>query len=173
MFLAALGILPRNILKVKLPKCAGCLYGAMKKRPWCTKSTNNRGYIREASAPGECISVDHMESSTPGFIAQLKGNTNKQICRIETIFLDQCSDMTYVHRQIELSSEEIVEAKKAFDAYTRAYKVKIKNYHTDNGRFTDNAFLQVVTKENQTISYCVVNDHFQNDKAEKLIRDLQ
>ena len=171
--LSALGVLPRKLLKVNPPKCAGCLYGAMKKRSWRTKSTNNRGSIREASAPGECISVDHVESSTPGFIAQLKGNTNKHICRTETIFLDQCSDMTYVHLQIELSSEEIVEAKKAFDAYTRAYKVKIKHYHTDNGRFTDNAFLQVVTEESQTMTYCGVNAYFQNGKAENRKRYLQ
>ena len=38
--LAFLGILPRNLLKVKLTKCAGCLYFTMTKRPWRTKSAN-------------------------------------------------------------------------------------------------------------------------------------
>ena len=71
--LAALGILPRNLLKVKPPKCAVCLYGAMKNPPWCTKYADNRNSIRKDSAPGECILVDHMEYSTPGFISQLKG----------------------------------------------------------------------------------------------------
>ena len=73
--LAALCILPRKLLKVNPTKCAGCLYFAMKKRPWQTKSVKNRGSIWEASAPGECISVDRTESSTPVFIVQPKGNT--------------------------------------------------------------------------------------------------
>ena len=83
MLLAALGILPRKILKVKPPKYDGCLYGAMKKRPWRTKSVNNQGSIREASAPGNFILVNHMESSTPGFIAQLKGKLTNQHYRTE------------------------------------------------------------------------------------------
>ena len=50
--LEALGIIPRMPLNLKLPKCYGCLYGAMTKRPWQTKSANNQGSIREDSAPG-------------------------------------------------------------------------------------------------------------------------
>ena len=171
--LAALGILSRKLLKVKHSKCAGCLYGAMTKRPWQTKSVINQGYIREASAPGECISVDQMESITPWFIAQLKGNPTKQRYCAETIFLDRYSDLTYVHLQRVSLSEETVEAKKVFEAYARTYKVKVRHYHAYNGRFVDNAFQQAVTQESQTISYCVVNAHFQNGKAEKRIRDLQ
>ena len=76
--LAALGILPRKLLKANPPKCAGCLYGSMKNRPWPTKSANNQGSIREASAPRECVSVDQAESINTGFILQLKGNPNKQ-----------------------------------------------------------------------------------------------
>ena len=31
--LAALGILPRRLMLVRTPKCAGCLYGSMRKKP--------------------------------------------------------------------------------------------------------------------------------------------
>ena len=79
---------------MKPPKYAGCLYDAMIKRPWRTESANKQGSIREASDPGECISLDQMESSTPGFIAQLKGKTTKQRYRTATIFLDHNSDLT-------------------------------------------------------------------------------
>ena len=91
-----------------------------------------------------------MESSIPGLIAQLKGNPTKQHYRTTTIFLDHHSDLTYVHLQQGLSPEETIEAKKAFEAYTQMYGVKIKHYHADNGRFTDNAFQQSVTQEGQT-----------------------
>ena len=78
MLLSALRIPPRKILKVKPPKCAGCLYRAMAKHLYHTKYVNNRGSIWEAPPPGECISVHHMDSSTPGFISQLRGKPIKQ-----------------------------------------------------------------------------------------------
>ena len=67
----------------------------------------------------------------------------------------------------------MVEAKKAFEAYAQTYKVKVRNYHAENGRFAENDFQLSVTWEIQTISYCGVNDHFQNGKAENRIRYLQ
>ena len=89
------------------------------------------------------------------------------------IFLDHHSDLTYLHLQQGLSSKETVEAKKVFEAYTRTYRASIKHYHAENGRFAYNTFQQAVTQEIQTISYCVVNAHFQNGKVEKQIRYLQ
>ena len=127
--LAALGILPRKILKSKSPKCAGCLYGAMEKRPWRTKSAKNRGSIWEASAPGECISFYQMESRTPGFIAHqallLRRNNLPGSL--------QWSDLRAPAERIII--RKTVEAKKSFEAYAQAYRVKVKHYHTDNGRF--------------------------------------
>ena len=111
-----------------------------------------------------------MESSTPGFIDQLKGKPTNQRYRAATIFLDHYSD---VHLKRGFSSEEKVEAKKAFEAYSQTYKFKIRNYHADNGRFADNTLLQEVTQESKTISYCGMKAHFQNGKAEKRIRDIQ
>jgi hypothetical protein len=51
--------------------------------------------------------------------------------------------------------------------------VRIKHYHADNGRFADNGFMNAVKKQQQTISFCGVNVHFQNGIAEKIILDLQ
>ena len=145
----------------------------MTNRPWLTKSANKQGSTREASAPGKCILVDHMESSIPVFIAQLKGKPTKQSYRAATIFLDHYSELTYVHLQIVLSSEETVEAKRTFEAFTQTYKIKIRHYHAENGRFSDNALVKEFTQESQTISYCGVNSRFRNGKSEKRIRDIQ
>ena len=49
-----------------------------------------------------------MESSTPGFIAQLKGKPTKQCYWAATIIFDHYSYLTYVHLQIGLASEETV-----------------------------------------------------------------
>ena len=51
-------------------------------------------------------------------------------------------------------------------------KVVQHSYHCDNGRFADNAFKQSVAASNQTITYCGINAHFQNGRAEQKIRDL-
>jgi hypothetical protein len=77
--------------------------------------------------------------------------------------------------QQQLTSDETVEAKHAFEAFTRSQGVTIKHYHADNGIFADNAFIKdiIEARPNQPITYCGVNAHFQNGIAEKRIRDLQ
>ena len=81
--------------------------------------------------------------------------------------------MTYMNLQEGLSSKETVEAKKAFESYTQTYSVRINHYHTYKVHFADNAFQHAVKQEGQTITYCGVNAHFQNGKAEKRIRYTQ
>jgi hypothetical protein len=68
-----------------------------------------------------------------------------------------------------------VEAKHAFEAFTRSQGVTIKHYHADNGRFVDNAFIKDIREAmpSQSITYCGEDTHLQNGIAEKRIRDLQ
>jgi hypothetical protein len=167
-----IGTIPKCLLTVKDPKCAGCMYGAMRERPWRTKGIQNKNKIRVATSPGDCISVDQLESPTPGFIAQLKGRLTKKRYGAATIFVDHASCLSYVHFQQRISSDETVEAKRAFEAYARSHGVTIKHYHADIGRFADNAFMQLVAESGQTLSFCRVNAHFQNGIAEKRIRNL-
>ena len=171
--MALLDILPRRLSTVKPPKCAGCIYGAMNKRPWRTKSLQSKREIFKAKIPGDCVSVDLLESTTPGFIAQLKGGLTKQRYRAATVFVDHASRLGYVFLQKSLTSAETVQAKQAFEAFALSHGVSIKHYHCDNGRFADNEFIQAITESKQTISYSGVNAHFQNGIAEKRIRDLQ
>ena len=62
----------------------------------------------------------------------------------------------------------MVEVKKTFEYYAQTYKLNINKYHTYNGLFSDNAFLQAFAQEIQTIAYCGVNAHFQNHQNERL-----
>jgi len=72
-----------------------------------------------------------------------------------------------------MSSAETLNAKIAFESYTSKRGVKIQHYHADNGRFADNEFMQDIKEKKQSIRFYGVNAHFQNDIAEKRIRDLQ
>jgi len=52
-------------------------------------------------------------------------------------------------------------------------RVKVSHYHADNRRLADNAFIVDAEEQGQSISYCRVNVHHQNGKADKRIWDLQ
>jgi hypothetical protein len=53
--LALLKILPSNLATVKPPKCSGCIFGSMTKRPWRTKGKQNEGVLQTVTQSGECI----------------------------------------------------------------------------------------------------------------------
>jgi hypothetical protein len=65
------------------------------------------------------VSVDHLESSAAGFISQLKGKMTRRRYKAATIFVDNFSRMSYVHLQESLTSADTVEAKEAFEAFSR------------------------------------------------------
>ena len=69
--LASQGQLPKHILSCKKPFWAACQYGKMTKRPWRVKGDNKKT-AKIATRPGQIISVDQLESNTPGLIAQQK-----------------------------------------------------------------------------------------------------
>ena len=64
-------------------------------------------------------------------------------------------------------------AKHTFERSADQCGMKILHYHTDNGQFTDNAFIADCHLKQQSLSYCRVNAHFQNGIAEHHIQDLQ
>ena len=175
--LALKGDLPSSLLKVPdndTPFCAACQYGKATKRPKRLKGAENKRSIRTATAPGQVVSVDQMESSTAGLIAQLKGRPTAARYRYATIFVDHYSRLSFVHLQTTISSSETLQAKHAFERYCADNNVpKVLHYHADNGRFADNLWVQDTIQQGQTITYCGVNAHFQNGIAEKRIRDLQ
>jgi hypothetical protein len=68
--------------------------------------------------------------------------------------------------QKDLSSLETLKAKHASELYVRERGIIIRHYHADNGRFVDNAWKESLLQENQGITYCGVNAHWQNGIAE-------
>jgi hypothetical protein len=92
--------IPKNLAKVKLPKCAGCLFGAMTKIPWQGKEAKASHEVFIATKLGECISIDQITLTEVGFYAQMKGKLTKKRYRCATVFVDHYSRLRFVHLQI-------------------------------------------------------------------------
>jgi len=119
------------------------------------------------------VSVDQLESSTPGFMAQITGTiTNKRIVGT-TVYVDHASDLSCIYHHTAMTSEETVKGKEAFEQYAKSHGVHIKHYHADNGRFKDKEDMKSIERNNQTISFSGVGAHHQNGIEEKRIGDLQ
>ena len=63
-----------------------------------------------------------------------------------------------------------MDAKLATEKTFAKFGHKIHHWHADNGRYADNSFQESVKACNQTISYCGVGAHHQNDLAEAAIK---
>ena len=70
--MAQRGEVPSRLATCATPMCAACQFGKATKKAWQTKKKNRRP-ICNATKPGECVSIDQIESSTMGLVAQLKG----------------------------------------------------------------------------------------------------
>ncbi len=169
--LAERGLIPRKLKDCKEPKCPACLYGKQTKRPWRTKAKPS-SLSKLATAPGQRVHVDQLKSPTPGLVAQVKGYLTKQRYRVATVFVDEFSDLTYVHVTASDTSEETLEAKEAFECFANSHGVQIMGYHADNGRFADNLFRDAIQASGQSITFCGIGAHHQNGKVERRILNI-
>ena len=174
--MARQGLLPSYLAKVEPPMCASCAYGKATRRPWRGKGQQGKASeLVPITSSGACVSVDQLESPTPGFIGQIKGILTTKRYRAATIFVDHYSQLTFAYMQFSTGADETVKAKRAFEAYASLHGVTVRHYHADNGRFAENLWLDAIQshRPQQTISFCGVGAHHQNGVAEKKIRDLQ
>ena len=104
-------VLPWYLLAVWPPKCAGCLYVAIIRRPWQTKCPNNLVSLNQVTDLGNCVSLDQLESSDPGFIEQIKVRPTKKSYCLATIFIYHYIDHSYLFLQNIPTSVETVQAK--------------------------------------------------------------
>jgi hypothetical protein len=147
------GELPKKLSKCPDPMCTAYIYGQMTRRPWRYQADPARlDKQRTINQPGECVSIDQMESPIPGFIAQIKGTPTKAHYNSATVFTDHYSDVTFIHLQRSTNAQETLEAKHAFEQWATSYNVNIRHYHADNGRFAETLFMTDVARKGQTIS---------------------
>ncbi len=128
--LALNGKIPRRLAKVKPSACTGCLFDAMTKVPWKGQETSSKVFV--ATKAGQCVSVDQMILMQVGFIAQLKGTLTKKRYTVATIYADHYLRLKYIHLMTKLTSEETMEAKRAFEHFAEQHGVRILHYHCNN-----------------------------------------
>ncbi len=117
--------------------------------------------------------IDQLESSASRVIGQQTGMLTRQRIMGSSVYVDHASDISYIYHHTALTSEETVKGKEAFEAYAKAHGVRIKQYHANNGRFKEIAFLKSIHVNHQTFSFSGVGAHHQNGVAEKRLGNLQ
>lgn len=70
--MAKIGQIPGRLSKCEIPLCQSCIYVKS------TKINQQHEKIIKITAPGECISVDQLESLIPGLFGQMKGKLTKR-----------------------------------------------------------------------------------------------
>eukprot|EP00957_Ditylum_brightwellii_P183277 13960663-Ditylum_brightwellii.AAC.1 len=71
-----------------------------------------------------------------------------------------------------MSGEETLQSKHAYERIAATHGVRVKRYHSDNGRFEEKAFRAACYKQGQEITFCGVGAHHQNRIAENQIKLL-
>ncbi len=122
----------------RFPICVVCFFGTAHKRPWRSKSKEIHP-IRNKSDnyPGAKASLDHLVSAQPGIIPQISGKPTGLQVNGATIFVDHNSDHVYVFLMRDLTPDETILAKHAYEWFLSSIGVTSKAYHADNGRFAD------------------------------------
>jgi hypothetical protein len=114
------------------------------RRSWHTNAIPNKTSMYPiiskgtGKGPYNCVLIDPIQSTTPGFVGQMKGFLTNQRYKCATIFVDHFSSLSYIHIQKSTGGEETLQAKKEFETYCATHGIKIKNYHADNGCFAEN-----------------------------------
>eukprot|EP00980_Cylindrotheca_fusiformis_P016832 scaffold5080_cov130-Cylindrotheca_fusiformis.AAC.1 len=170
--MAKAGYIPSELANVDPPKCPGCAYGKAHRIPWRRKGAakKNRKTPKVATSPGQVVSVDQLVSPTAGFVPTHRGRPSLTRYLGATVFVDHFSDFTYVHLMTEMDAAATVEAKLAFERLLKSHGVYVQHYHADNGLFDTKLFKTAVQKGGQSLTFCGVNAHHQNGKAENRIK---
>lgn len=120
--------------------------------------------------PGAMVSIEQYMSGCHGRLQHTKGKElkSKQYTG-GTLFVDHASGYIFVHNQILLRTGEILQGKRAFEAFAEQHVVTIKNYHADNAPFNSQEFKDDLRLKGQDISFSGVGAHHQNGVAENAI----
>ena len=162
----------------EFPKCAACCYGkqTVKSTP-ATRTTKVRDRagvsFQNAMRPGQRVFVDHMVCSTKGRLFNTKGKSlEKDMYCGACVFTDAYSQLVWVQCQTSLNSHQTLQAKEAFEDYSRDFGVVIQQYISDNASaFTSSQFAQELADLKQVTVRAAPGAHHHN-AAERAIRTI-
>ena len=98
-----------------------------------------------------------MISQNPGLIAQMAGFLTKDRYTCATVFVEHNRNLSYVHFQKSTSAKYTLEAKEAFERFSRQRGAWIRNYHADNGTFAANDWVRDCYTKGQGPTFASVN----------------
>ena len=145
-------------------------HGKWHKCSWQSRAP--QATIKKTLQPGDCVSVDQMISTVPGFVSQNTGKLTRKRHKVATVFVDHFSRLGCAHVHTTTNADEAIEAKQAFERFAQVHGVTVKHCHADDGIFNSKEFLDHIHASKQTISFCGVGMHHQSGLAEHRIGDL-
>ncbi len=173
--LAENGEIPKHLasLKGRCPICISRLFGKAHKRPWHLKFKESHPIRKKSdNYPGARASMDHLVSAVPGLILQITGRLTGQQINGAAVIVDHHSDHLYIYLMRNLTFNETLLAKHAYECFLSSIGVTAKAYHADNGRFADQDFQNECNLSNQVITFCGMDGHHQHGIAEQKIKEL-
>ena len=175
----SLGLMPMKLSDAKpveLPLCSACQYGKQTRTPDNTTTTIKNpdkmgGLKRDQTTPGATIFCDHLESHVKGRLLHTAGREpDSSRYRGSMIFCDSASGLIHVEHQVSLGASDTIIAKENFERLALQHGVIVDSYHTDNGTFKSNRFVEEIKSNVQSIRYSGVGAKWQNGTAEGGIR---
>ena len=118
--------------------------------------------IPDQTNPGDGVLLDHSQQCFCGLIPLMSVFLNSQRFWVCTTFMDHVSDYIYVHLMRDLSLSETLLAKEALEKLMAQAGQTVKHYPSDNGRFSDDVFIDAINQKYQKITFCRVGAHHHN-----------
>jgi hypothetical protein len=84
--------------------------------------------------------LDHLVLAQLGLIPQISGKLTAMQVNGATVFVDHCFDHVYVFLMQDLTLDETILAKHAYEQFLSSIGVTSKAYHANNGCFADKGF---------------------------------
>lgn len=148
------------------PACPACIFG--KARHLCHKT--HTGHIStQHTKPGQGVSSDGLESSTPGRPFTTKGSPSSRCYKYVSFWVDHMSPFVYVTFHASIATTELVKSKPEFEHFMACYNVQIQNIQADNGAYSVHLFKDACLQQQQNLTFCAVGTHWQNGITECLI----
>lgn len=170
--MAKQGIMPKSLAACPVPACLACMCGKATRKRWRHKTPKNMKEPIKTSRPGQVISVDMLDSPSPGFVAQLTGKLTVRRHKCAIVYVENFSGLSYMYNQTSSSAEHTLKGKLAFELCAEKHGVRIERYHADNGIFRANLWVQDCMNKSQQFTFAAVGAHHQNGQAERRIRLL-
>jgi hypothetical protein len=169
--LAQQGCLPKSISTCELPICCSYQLGKAQCHP-VTSPSKVQPIDSGGLQPGDCLSVNQIESLAPGYADTYSGKPTSECYYATSLYNDHASHFMFLKYHYSTGGTEAVEGKQQFEQLTRLHDIKIRACRADNGIMDKREYMHHVELNQQTITLAGVNNHCQNGIAEKNIHTI-